>query len=133
MKKLLLTLFFSAALYAQPSFTNLEDIAVYDDNNDGYAQFDLTANSSALLDGLNPDEHTISYFLTFNDADLNRNAIGKPNKFTNTIPNEQELYARITEKAHQENYSVDLFSIRMSNSKGLPIAANPKNSASIIE
>jgi hypothetical protein len=118
MKILLLTLIFSTALYAQPSFTSLEDIAVYDENNDGFAKFDLTVNSNALLDGSEADEHTISYHLTFKDADLNKNAIPKPIAFTNTVSHSQELYARVTNIADPSNYSVDLFTVRTHSSSG---------------
>jgi hypothetical protein len=117
MKKLFLTLIFSSAMYAQPGITTLQDIAVYDKNNDGLAKFDLTSNSTALLDGLMTDEHTISYHLTFNDADFNRNPIQKPTSYTNTIQYAQELYARVTNIAEPSNYSVDLFTIRAITSK----------------
>jgi hypothetical protein len=133
MKKLILTLIFSSALYAQPSFTSLEDIAIYDENNDGFAQFDLTANSNALLDGSEADEHTISYHLTFKEADVNRNAIPKPTAFTNTVSYNQELYARVTNIADPTNYSVDLFTIRTHNSLELSQESISKTTRNITE
>ena len=112
MRKLLLTLIFSSALYAQPGIDLTEDLNVYDENNDGIALFNLTDNSIALLDGLDPEKHTISYHLTFNDADANSKAIANTVGFTNTVPKEQELYARVTSIEDPSEYSVDLFFIR---------------------
>ncbi len=126
MKKLLLTLLFCPALYAQQFINTPEDISVYDGDNDGYALFDLTANSAALLNGSDPKEHTISYHLTFTDADTNKNAIQEPARYTNTVKKAQELYARVTERADSSNYSVDLFSIRTYSTAGAPMQASLK-------
>lgn len=126
MKKLLLTLMFSSAVYAQPDISTSEDISVYDGDNDGYALFDLTANSEALLNGLNPNEQTISYHLTFADADANVKAIQQPVRYTNTSKKAQELYARVTERKDPSNYSVDLFSIRTYTLSGASLQASLK-------
>lgn len=126
MKKLLLTLMFSSALYAQPDISTSEDISVYDGDNDGYALFDLTANSEALLNGLNPNEQTISYHVTFADADANIKAIPQPARYTNTSKKAQELYARVTESKDPSNYSVDLFSIRTYTLSGASLQASLK-------
>lgn len=126
MKYLLFTLILSSALHAQSSFTTLEDLAVYDDNNDGYARFDLTLNSSLLLDGLDPETNKVSYHLTFNDADFNRNPVRKPKSYANTIQYSQELYARVTNTEDPSNYSVDLFTIRTHSSRTIEAEANLK-------
>ena len=123
MKTLLLTLIFSSALYAQPSFTTPEDITVHDADNNGFAVFDLTKNSAALLDEMAPDKHKITYHLTFNDADHNSNPIKKPKLYTNTIQYSQELYARVTDIDYPTNYTVELFTIQTHNSPALEMQA----------
>lgn len=118
MKKLLLTLLFSSALYAQPGIETPQDLSASDPNNDGFTVFNLTDNSVALLDGADEKEYTISYHVTFKDADVNMNAIPNPTRYANTIPKGQELYARVTDKKDPSSYSVDLFTIRAHSSTG---------------
>ena len=114
---------FSSALCAQTAVTTPEDITVRDIDNNGFASFDLTQNSDALLDGLNPAAHKITYHLTFNDADLNRNPIKKPKEYANRTRYSQELYARVTSINNPSNYSVELFTIQTHNSPELYIQA----------
>lgn len=123
MKTLFFALIFSSALYAQPSLSTSEDITLHDVNNDGFATFDLTQNSCAVLDGLAQETQKISYHLTFNDADLNRNPIQKPKAYTNKIQYSQELYVRVTNIANPSYYSVELFTIQTHNSPELNIEA----------
>ena len=62
-------------------------------NNLGYAQFTLSQNTSSALGNLNPATHTVSYYLTSNDANLGTNVL--PNTYTNTTQYLQTIYVRV--------------------------------------
>jgi gliding motility-associated-like protein len=63
------------------------------DLQDGFTQFDLNALvTPQILNGLIPGL-TVEYFLTESEAISQKNKL--PNLFTNTIPNQQIIYARI--------------------------------------
>ncbi len=60
---------------------------------DGFSSFDLNAQvSPQLLSGL-PSNLEVGYYLTENDAIIERNAL--PNNFINTVENKQSIFARI--------------------------------------
>jgi gliding motility-associated-like protein len=60
---------------------------------DGITQFDLNAKvTPQVISGL-PSGLTVEYYLTQTDAIAQKNQL--PNLFTNTIPNQQIIYARI--------------------------------------
>lgn len=64
-----------------------------DGSQDGYIAFDLnTEVTPQVLSGL-PPGLIVNYYLTANDAVLQSNPL--PNSFTNTIQNQQTIYARI--------------------------------------
>ena len=72
-----------------------DGIAPNDDSllHDGKAQFDLNAQvTPQVINGL-PAGLTVEYYLTQTDAIAQKNKL--PNLFTNTIPNQQIIYARI--------------------------------------
>lgn len=59
---------------------------------DGYYNFDLTQANNIILNGL-PPTLTISYYETYEDSLLEQNPLG--DNFTNTIPHNQTIYARV--------------------------------------
>ncbi|MBF4472445.1 T9SS type B sorting domain-containing protein [Flavobacterium sp. HJJ] len=64
-----------------------------DNSQDGMTQFNLNVQiTPQLMNGL-PQGLTAEYYLTQNDAVLRKNQL--PNLFTNTIPYQQTIYARI--------------------------------------
>lgn len=74
---------------------NQPPIIVCDDDSiqDGFREFKLNNEvSPQLLNGL-PNGLNVAYFLSIADANTQTNAI--PNLFTNTIQNQQIIYARI--------------------------------------
>jgi hypothetical protein len=77
--------FFGAIVFNQPS-----DLVVCDDDNNGFAVFDLTVQDSAISNG-NP-EYIISYHLSAVDADNQVNPI--VGSFVNSS-NPQTIYVRI--------------------------------------
>ncbi len=76
-----------------------EIISVCDDpyeNNDGIASFDLTQMKPSIENSLGGTEFTIRYFVSFEDALANTNAISNPAEYTNeTSP--QTIYSRATD------------------------------------
>lgn len=75
--------------------SDIPNIEVCDGNNDGFANFDLTSNNYALLYGLNPNEHTVTFFETIQNAYTNTNAIAAPQSFTNSSPFTMIIFARV--------------------------------------
>lgn len=59
---------------------------------DGFYNFDLTLANATILNGL-PPTLTIKYYATYDDSLLEQNELG--NTFTNTIPYNQTIYARV--------------------------------------
>jgi gliding motility-associated-like protein len=65
-----------------------------DGTDDGFFVFDLTVRDSEILDGL-PEGLQLQYFTSIADALSAQNPITTTLAFTNIIPNNQTLYARI--------------------------------------
>lgn len=63
-----------------------------DGNEDGYYNFNLTQTNNEILNGL-PPSLTVKYYLSYEDSLLERSELG--NNFTNTIPYNQTIYARV--------------------------------------
>jgi len=61
-------------------------------DNDGVAEFDLNSQNELVLDGQDPADHVVSYYLSQSDADLDINALD--DSFENT-ENPQVIYARV--------------------------------------
>ena len=59
---------------------------------DGFRNFNLTQANNDVLNGL-PTTLTVKYYLSYEDSLLERNELG--NNFTNTIPYNQTIYARV--------------------------------------
>jgi len=78
------------------SLTDSSDTQLFvcDDDGieDGFASFNLSDANNAIVNGL-PLGLVISYFETYNDALLEQNDLGLT--FTNTIPYNQTIYARV--------------------------------------
>jgi gliding motility-associated-like protein len=75
-----------------------------DSSQDGMTQFDLNAQiTPQLMNGL-PQGLTAEYYLTEDDAIFRKNKL--PNLFTNTIPNQQIIYALIVNISGQDCYKI---------------------------
>ncbi|KAF2079352.1 T9SS type A sorting domain-containing protein [Flavobacterium sharifuzzamanii] len=61
-----------------------------------YPIFNLTTRNAELIGNLNPNETTVSYHLSLNDADTNTSPIQDPTAFVS--PQSQTVYARINNK-----------------------------------
>jgi hypothetical protein len=100
------------------------DLHVCDPNLDGVATFDLTVNDIAVLNGQDPDDFTIAYFETLQDAEANAvsNAIQTPESYTNIFGmSTQTIYVRLS-SALTDDYAVASFEIA---AVPVPVAENP--------
>jgi hypothetical protein len=86
---LLLFLFFTLKVFAQPSITTYN---VCDDNNDGFAIFDLTTKIPEILANDNPVDFSITFHETLTDAQTNSNAITTIGGYTNVQPFVQTIF-----------------------------------------
>lgn len=88
------------AFYPVPVIVNPPiDLISCDDDDNGFATFDLTQNSPVILGGQDPAEFTITYHLTQMDAENYTGAMGDPiladpDTFVNTTA-DQVIWARI--------------------------------------
>lgn len=64
------------------SATQPADLAWCDVNGTGTATFDLTSQTPAIIDDLDPDIVTVTYHTSLADAENDMNAISSPNAFT---------------------------------------------------
>lgn len=82
-----------------------------DDNNDGFSSFDLTLNDAIILGSQNPNDFSVTYYVSLQDADSDSNAIVNPNSFFN-ISNPQTIFVRVTENS-TGNYDTTSFMIEV--------------------
>ncbi len=62
-------------------------------NNLGFAQFNLDDNLSAILGSLPGADYSVTYHLTFDDADDDANAL--PTLYTNIVADQQTIFVRV--------------------------------------
>ena len=98
-------LFLSVTLYAQPPGL-LPDYSLcdVDGSNDGYTTFDLNANLSFILTGLDPATTTITFHPSGTDSSNNINVIPNPSAYINVIPNTQLIGIRIVDNNTNQVY-----------------------------
>ncbi len=70
------------------------DLVVPDSDGDGIAIFDLTVNDAIVLEGLNPELYSVTYYETQANAVLGEFAIFNPTIYNN-IQNPQTIYVRV--------------------------------------
>ena len=102
---LIFLLFVSGFAYAQPPINNPTPYAVCDDNNDTYANFDLTTKIPEILGTLNPNDYNVTFYYSLSNAQSNINPIPTPNSFINTVLFIQTIGVRVTDNITSE-YSI---------------------------
>jgi gliding motility-associated-like protein len=83
-----------------PQLTDPTPMVHCDDNTDGFETFDLTSKSSEILNGLDPLQYEMSFYLTQAEADTKTNAIVAPGFFTNTVANNQTIWVRVDDTSN---------------------------------
>lgn len=83
-------------LYLDVTATDASDAKLVqcddDGTEDGFYNFNLAQVNTTVLNGL-PPNLVVNYYLSYEDSLLERSALG--NNFTNTIPYNQTIYARV--------------------------------------
>ncbi len=97
--------------------TPIPSIKLCDNNNDGFATFNLLDNENTIANLENTNDYTFTYFT---DAGL-LNQIATPNSFTNTTANIQTVFVRATHNSFLGCNGIFQFDIEVYNT---PIA-NP--------
>lgn len=105
---IILVFFSQLTIYSQVIANQPNDIIVCDDNNDGFASFDLQINSPAILGSQDPSEFSVTYHETLNDAVNNNASIIMP--YVNAVPSSQVIFARVTESSTSD-FATTEFSI----------------------
>ena len=84
-------------IVTDPTLPTLSSIAVCDDNNDGYAVFDLTVQNAPILAAQSSaaSNYSVSYYETLSNANANSNSIVNPNVYNNINISSQIIYFRV--------------------------------------
>jgi gliding motility-associated-like protein len=99
---------------AAPTATKPQDILICDTNNDGVYNFDLTTQTTAILNGQDPNLFTVTYYANATDY-ANKMAIASPNNYANTTAYQaQTIIAEVSNKANSEcksstSFNIDVF------------------------
>jgi valyl-tRNA synthetase len=81
----------------EPATMPLPLEACDDDNpGDGIEVFDLTLRANYILNGASLTEFSLTYFESEADANNNQNPIADPANYSNTAPNAQTIWVRVT-------------------------------------
>ncbi|WP_196892474.1 T9SS type B sorting domain-containing protein [Aureivirga marina] len=96
-----------------PVIPNLDPISLCDDDNDGFMDFDIHAQTAIIFQTLDSNLHTITYHETLTDAENNTNAILNGN-YTNTS-NPQTIYIRV-ENTDTNCFDTTTFDINVNDS-----------------
>ncbi|SDE66042.1 T9SS type A sorting domain-containing protein [Ulvibacter litoralis] len=118
MKKILLLLFVFVALMAKAQVANPpSDLSVCDDDNDGFAQFDLTVTAPEILGSQNPSDFIITYHESQADVTTGENAILNTTSYTNS-GNPQIIFVRV-EEVSTGSFAITNFYLTVTNSPSL--------------
>ena len=107
---LVVSLISTSSLMAQVIANQPPDMIVCDENNDGFAEFDLTLMEPYIVGSQDPTNLVTSFYVTQSDADNNLNPILNPTTFINTAPNFQTIFARLEDSSNGD-YDTTSFTI----------------------
>ncbi|MEI2419763.1 hypothetical protein V6O07_05780, partial [Arthrospira platensis SPKY2] len=85
---------FTVTIVDTPPINTPSTLEVCDDNNDGFATFNLTLATNQITGG-NP--WIVTFHETETDAAFGVNAITQPAQYTNIVANLQTIYVRVVE------------------------------------
>ncbi|MGG8497184.1 T9SS type B sorting domain-containing protein [Tenacibaculum sp. TC6] len=80
-----------------------------DEDNDGFAQFNLNQLNAKILVSGNPADYTITYHMSHAEAENNTGNLSST--YTNTISDQQELFARVVSKSN--SFCVSVVSVEL--------------------
>ncbi len=90
------------------------NLVICDDNNDGFAIFDLTETEPEIIGGQDPTDLVINFYVSQSDADNAINIIVPPNSFINST-NPQTIYARLEDNSNGD-FDITNFNLIVNNS-----------------
>lgn len=90
--------FYITTIFAQVA-NQPSDLEVCDDDNDGYALFDLTVLDAQVLGSQSGIDYTVTYYETQSDAVTGTNPIASP--YVNVVSGYQTMYIRVEENQTQ--------------------------------
>ncbi|MBK86960.1 MAG: hypothetical protein CMC86_07190, partial [Flavobacteriaceae bacterium] len=107
---------FDLVLTGAPPISDVSDLILCDDiTNDGIEVFDLDQQTPGVLGSLNISDYNVSYYITFDDANLSQNELESSHQ---TSTNLESIYVRIDSIDDPACYSVSpipVFSLIVSN------------------
>ncbi|WP_420604073.1 T9SS type B sorting domain-containing protein [Flagellimonas sp.] len=110
---------FQLLIYDTPTAPTVTDWYVCDDDNDGVFSFDLAQKTNEIITSFS--DGAVSYFESYNDADLNQNEI--TGVYSNTS-NPQTIYFRIENNNNANCYDVGQFNIQVFDTPSATIPTN---------
>ena len=96
---------FAQFLIGQP-----DNIVIVENPFDGTAVFDLTINENQTLNGENPADYTLTYYISLADANAQTNPFASPQAYTN-ISNPETVYVRMEVNTDPNIFQVASFDI----------------------
>ncbi len=85
------------------------DLAICDNDFDGYTLFDFTEYDNIILSGQDPAIFLVSYYSSLEDADAMSEPLTSP--YLNTIINQQTIYVRVSQNGFSQCYGTTQFDI----------------------
>ncbi len=80
-------------VYPLPTPVSPTPLEVCDDNNDGFAEFDLHSKDDEILEGMT--DTSVLYYATQDDAETGDVGLALASPYTNVVPFFQTIYARV--------------------------------------
>ena len=90
-------------------FNQPNDLAMCDNDSEGYVSFDLEIQTTIILGTQDPSTFTVTYHATPTDADNNTAALSSP--FINTVAYGQPIYVRVEEAGLPNCYETTEFDL----------------------
>ena len=98
--------------YEIPVATQPSDLIICDDDNDATSTFDLQLQEASILNGQDPLQYNVQYYLSQIDADLDENQLESP--YTNSNPIET-IFARIYNTNNPNCFDTTSFNLEVYN------------------
>jgi hypothetical protein len=103
-----------------PEIATPEDLIGCDDDEDGFATYDLTAQNEDILNGLDAADFNITFHTTDADAMNDENAFVDPTMYTNTSDPEV-IWVRVEREDQDSCFSITQFNIEIGPNLNLGI------------
>ncbi|WP_196888305.1 T9SS type B sorting domain-containing protein [Aureivirga sp. CE67] len=88
---------FTVTAHPEIQITSLPDMTECDDDYDGVTEFDMDSHMQNVLTNYPANMYTIELYTSQSDADNDTNSMDLNNMYSNTSPNSQTIYTRVTD------------------------------------